>query len=144
PMLNANAKRKYVAHSVVFFIFLVCNVGGSLLPLGDPPLFLGYLHGVNFTWTLRLWPEWLFMNLSLLTIYFVWDTIRYRQEHHESVEARPEEESTLVVRGKWNFLWLCCIVFCVALLDPSKPFPGTNWNAPIYFREAAMLVLTAL
>ena len=59
-LLETNRERKYVAHTVVFFIFVACNCGGCLLPFGDPPLFLGYLEGVPFLWTLRLWPEWLF------------------------------------------------------------------------------------
>src|SRR3989441_7054258 len=59
PLLQTNAERRYVAHTVVFFIFLVSNIGGCLPPLGDPPLFLGYLRGVPFTWTLSLLPAWL-------------------------------------------------------------------------------------
>ena len=62
PLLETNRERKHVAHTVVFFIFIVCNCGGCLLPIGDPPLFLGYLQGVRFLWTLVLWPEWLFVN----------------------------------------------------------------------------------
>jgi len=66
PLLQTNAERRYVTHTVVFFIFLVSNIGGCLTPLGDPPLFLGYLRGVPFTWTLSLWHEWLAMVLILL------------------------------------------------------------------------------
>ncbi len=65
-LLETNRERKYVAHTVVFFIFIACNCGGCLLPIGDPPLFLGYLEGVPFLWTLRLWPEWLFVNGLLI------------------------------------------------------------------------------
>src|SRR5207253_7126318 len=61
PLLETNRERKHVAHTVVFFIFVVCNCGGLLLPLGDPPLFLGYLNGVSFLWTLSLWKSWLFV-----------------------------------------------------------------------------------
>ena len=71
PLLETNSERKYVAHTVVFFIFIVCNCGGCLLPIGDPPLFLGYLAGVDFLWTLNLWPQWLMVNMGLLIIYFV-------------------------------------------------------------------------
>ena len=62
PLLETNSERKHVAHTVVIFIFIVCNCGGCLLPIGDPPLFLGYLEGVHFLWTLSLWKEWLFVN----------------------------------------------------------------------------------
>ncbi len=73
PLLETNRQRKRVAHTVVLFIFIVCNCGGCLLPLGDPPLFLGYLQGVPFLWTLMLWKHWLFINAALLAIYWVWD-----------------------------------------------------------------------
>jgi Na+/H+ antiporter NhaD/arsenite permease-like protein len=68
PLLETNAERKRVAHTVVFFIFVVCNCGGCLLPIGDPPLFLGYLQGVPFFWTFSLWGEWLLVNCVLLAI----------------------------------------------------------------------------
>ena len=73
PLLHTNCERKYVVHTVVFFIFLVSNIGGSLTPLGDPPLFLGYLGGIDFFWTLRLWPHWALTNGCVLTIFVVWD-----------------------------------------------------------------------
>ena len=73
PVLETNQERKHVVHTVVFFIFIVCNCGGCLLPIGDPPLFLGYLQGVPFLWTLRLWREWLFVNGLLLIIYLLLD-----------------------------------------------------------------------
>ncbi|MEX2287009.1 MAG: sodium:proton antiporter [Planctomycetaceae bacterium] len=84
PLLNANANRQFVAHTVVFFTFVVCNTGGCLLPIGDPPLFLGYLRGVDFFWTLNLWPMWLFTNLMLLAVYFAWDSVRFRHESGDS------------------------------------------------------------
>ena len=80
PLLQTNRERTRRKHTVVFFIFLVSNIGGMLTPLGDPPLFLGYLEGVPFTWTLRLWPQWLLMAGALLLTYFVWDSIAYARE----------------------------------------------------------------
>ena len=144
PLLAANAKRNYVVHTVIFFIFVVCNTGGCLLPIGDPPLFLGFLRGVNFTWTLNLWPMFLMVNGTLLATYFIWDTIRYRKEDHAAVEAPPAEPTRFAIRGGLNFVWLVGVIGCVALLDPSKAFPGTHWHAPVYFREIVMLGLTAL
>ena len=79
-LLQTNRERTRVRHTVVFFIFLVSNIGGMLTPLGDPPLFLGYLQGVPFFWTLRLWAPWLFMVGALLAVYFVWDTRAYARE----------------------------------------------------------------
>src|SRR5262249_42967378 len=75
PLLDTNRERKYVAHTVVFFIFTACNCGGCLLPIGDPPLFLGYLEGVPFLWTLQLWREWLFVNGILITAYLFLDNV---------------------------------------------------------------------
>ncbi|MAG92350.1 MAG: sodium:proton antiporter [Planctomycetaceae bacterium] len=144
PLIKANAKRSYVAHTVVFFIFVVCNTGGCLLPIGDPPLFLGYLRKVPFLWTLNLWPMFLVMNISLVAIYFAWDKIKYRREDHALVEAPPAEPQPFRVSGSVNFFWLICVILCVALLDPTRPVPGTHWAAPLYFREIAMLVFTAL
>src|SRR6266571_2953553 len=73
PLLRANRSRQRTAHIVIFFIFLVSNCGGLLTPVGDPPLLLGFLKGVTFEWTLRLWPQWLTMTASLLVIFNVWD-----------------------------------------------------------------------
>ena len=73
PLLRANAPRERKVHIVVFFIFVVSNCGGLLTPLGDPPLFLGFLKGVPFGWTLSLWKEWLFVNGVLLVLFNFWD-----------------------------------------------------------------------
>jgi len=144
PLLRANAHRRYVAHTVVFFTFVVCNTGGCLLPIGDPPLFLGFLRGVPFTWTLALWPMWLFVNGLLLAIYFAWDKFLYRREDRAIVEHVPEHPVPFAIRGGLNFAWLAGVILCVALLDPSRPVPGTDWCAPVYFREVVMLGLTGL
>src|SRR5712691_8840873 len=85
PLLRANKRRKRVAHIVVFFIFIVANCGGLLTPLGDPPLLLGYLKGVPFDWTLRLWPQWLTLNGILLVVFNVWDQVVFDREER----ARP-------------------------------------------------------
>jgi hypothetical protein len=80
PLLQTNSERKHVIHTVIFFIFLVSNIGGCLLPIGDPPLFLGYLFGVPFFWTLGLWAPWLVCCGILLVVYYIWDSIAYRRE----------------------------------------------------------------
>src|SRR5699024_9239810 len=92
PMLRANAWRKKKIHMVIFFIFLVCNVGGSLTPIGDPPLFLGFLHGVNFFWTTtNLFWELLFVVVILIVLYYDLETYMFIQE-----ELKAEYEEALV------------------------------------------------
>lgn len=146
PLLETNRERKRVAHTVVFFIFIVCNCGGCLLPIGDPPLFLGYLQGVDFFWTLRLWPEWLFVNGSLIVIYWMIDQFYHhpretvRDIERDLTQIRRLKISGLAVNG----LLLLGIVVAVATLDPSKAFPGTFWHPWMYFREAVQLGLVAL
>ncbi|MEM6797914.1 MAG: sodium:proton antiporter [Planctomycetota bacterium] len=152
PLLETNAERKRVVHTVVFFIFIVCNCGGCLLPIGDPPLFLGYLHGVDFFWTLGLWSPWLLCNGLLLGFYLLVDnfyhypkeTIRDRERDIERV--RSLEFSGLAV----NAPLLLGVVAAVALLDPSKVVPGSEWllgyewHAWMYFREVVQLSLVAI
>src|SRR5712692_9840031 len=116
PLLQTNAERRYVAHTVVFFIFLVSNIGGCLTPLGDPPLFLGYLQGVPFTWTLRLAPAWLATTLLLLAVYFLWERRAYATEpkadrNRDRMEVRP-----LRLAGKDNLVLLGGIVAATAFL----------------------------
>jgi Na+/H+ antiporter NhaD/arsenite permease-like protein len=146
PLLETNKERKWVAHTVVFFIFIVCNCGGCLLPIGDPPLFLGYLQGVPFLWTLRLWPEWLFVNSVLLTVYLLFDGLWY-YPHEKKADVRRDVTQTrrLAFRG-WqiNVPLLVGVVLAVALLDPTKPFPGTHWHPWMYLREIAQLGLVAV
>jgi Na+/H+ antiporter NhaD/arsenite permease-like protein len=147
PVLQTNAERKYKKHTVIFFIFLVANIGGSLLPIGDPPLFLGYLRGVPFTWTLHLWEEWLLCGLIVLIVYYIWDTLAYRREpplEHLMDETHLEP---LRLKGKLNFLWLLGVVLSVALLVPGRPFLGTGWVVPDYtpgLRELAQLIFAGI
>src|SRR5439155_12753969 len=75
PLLRANEPRVRKTHIVIFFIFIVSNGGGMLTPLGDPPLFLGFLNGVPFEWTLQLWMQWALLNGILLVIFNIWDQI---------------------------------------------------------------------
>ena len=115
--------RKHVAHTVVFFIFVVCNCGGMLLPLGDPPLFLGYLHGVDFLWTLSLWKSWLFINGMLLGAYLVIDHFYYYpRETKADLAADETRVRKLRFSGVWpNGLLLVGVILSVALLIPASP-----------------------
>jgi Na+/H+ antiporter NhaD/arsenite permease-like protein len=114
PFLRANNYRKNRTFMVVFFIFLVANVGGSLTPLGDPPLFLGFLHGVSFFWTFKILPHMLMVAIILLIIYFILDTYHYRKE---GVSAPAEEgvKEPLKLEGIHNFLFLGGIVGAVLM-----------------------------
>jgi Na+/H+ antiporter NhaD/arsenite permease-like protein len=146
PLLETNAERRHVKHTVVFFIFVVCNCGGCLLPTGDPPLFLGYLMGVDFLWTLRLWPAWLFVNFSLVAFYYAWDRYWYYPREAPGDIARDESQvRPMRIMGVWpNALLLAAVILTVGLLDPSKPLPGTNWHPWLYLREMVQLGLVAL
>lgn len=111
PLLRANAERKYKVHIIVFFIFLVANIGGSLTPLGDPPLFLGFLHGVSFFWTLSLIPELIFMAVILLGIFCLLDFIVYKKEDLKITQVTDKEP--IRVEGSFNFIFLLGVVFGV-------------------------------
>ena len=91
PVLRANKSRRRTAHIVVFFIFLVANCGGLLTPIGDPPLLLGFLKGVPFEWTLRLWPQWLAATAALLVIFNVWDQWALDREERERPGSQLEQ-----------------------------------------------------
>jgi Na+/H+ antiporter NhaD/arsenite permease-like protein len=146
PLLETNRQRKQVKHTVIFFIFVVCNCGGLLLPLGDPPLFLGYLMGVPFLWPAILWKEWLFVNAALLAIYFFWDRYWcYPRETPMDIARDETRVHRLRFGGVWpNAALLVGVVLSIALLSPSRPLPGTDWHPWLYLREAAQLGLVAL
>lgn len=145
PLLDTNDERKSVAHTVVFFIFVVCNCGGCLLPIGDPPLFLGYLAGVDFWWTLGLWEPWLFVNGLLILAYCLIDQLYfYPREDVRDLQRDVSQTRRLQIRGlALNGPLLLGVVAAVALLDPSKAIPGTSWHAWMYLREIVQLGLVA-
>ena len=146
PVLETNSERKHVAHTVVFFIFIVCNCGGCLLPIGDPPLFLGYLQGVDFLWTLGLWKQWAFVNAALLAIYFLGDTlVAYPREAKRDIQRDETRVRGLKFGGLMpNVPLLMGVVLAAALLSPTKPFPGTDWYPWLFLREAVQLGLVAI
>jgi Na+/H+ antiporter NhaD/arsenite permease-like protein len=109
PFLRANNYRKNRAFMVVFFIFLVANIGGSLTPVGDPPLFLGFLHGVPFFWTFHILPHMLVTALILLCVYFALDTYYYRKEGLKGPIDEEEKEPLRLVGGQ-NFIFLAGVV----------------------------------
>ena len=131
PLLQTNAERTRVKHTVIFFIFVVSNVGGMLTPLGDPPLFLGYLEGVPFAWTFRLWPHWGLMLAVLLAAFFVYDSVQFSREPLSAIRRDRARLEPLRLHGRLNAVWLVGVVLAVALL-------AAPW------REAVIVVLAAV
>ena len=115
PLIRANDNRRHVAHVIVFFIFIVSNAGGSLTPLGDPPLFLGFLQGVEFFWTVRqIFPETLFLIGTLLALFYAIDRYWYRKEGCFQPDPTPDTP-TFGFEGRINFLLLAGVVALVLL-----------------------------
>ena len=136
PLLQTNSERTRVKHTVIFFIFIVSNVGGMLTPLGDPPLFLGYLAGVPFAWTFRLWPHWLLMLIALLAIFFVYDSVQFSREPLAALRRDRTRVEPLRVQGGLNAAWLAGVVLVVAVL-------GAPWRELVIVALAvASLTLT--
>jgi Na+/H+ antiporter NhaD/arsenite permease-like protein len=125
PMIRANSHRKKKAHIVVFFIFLVSNMGGCLTPVGDPPLFLGFLRGVPFFWTMRLLPALLLNTAVLLAVFFVMDTRLHKKESLENGEpAKRSENVPLGLAGAHNLIFLAVIVGSVILSGFTSTHPA--------------------
>ena len=150
PLLRAIAHRRYRVHTVVFFIFLVANIGGSLTPLGDPPLFLGYLAGVSFFWTTtHLFAKTVFMCVLLLIVYFILDTILYNKEGRPQPDDEGPKEPFGFV-GKVNFILLGCVVAMVLISGSWKSDVTFNIWAditlllPNVVRDVVLLGLTIL
>ena len=141
PFLRINAGRQNNVHLPLFFVLLVSNLGGCLTPLGDPPLFMGYLNGVPFAWTLGLWRQWLFVNGVVLAVFVVWDALALRRE--PTPLASVGNEDPIRVDGKINFLFLAGVMAAVLI--------GADWMPPVLDRlweicggELMMLVMAVL
>jgi Na+/H+ antiporter NhaD/arsenite permease-like protein len=150
PLVRANDNRRHQAHVVVFFIFLVSNVGGSLTPLGDPPLFLGFLKGVDFFWTMQnIFPETLFVAVALLVIFYLLDSWLYRKEGVLPVDPTPPTDPPLGIQGKANFLLLLAIVGLVLMSGIWKsPVEfdvwGTHVGLPGIVRDLGLVVVAVI
>jgi Na+/H+ antiporter NhaD/arsenite permease-like protein len=150
PLIRANDNRRHTAHVVVFFIFIVANAGGSLTPLGDPPLFLGFLKGVDFFWTVRhIFPETLFLVGSLLAIFYALDSWFYhRKEERLPLDPTPDSMN-IGFDGARNF-WLLGAIVGLVLLSGFWRSPisfdvaGTQVGLPGLVRDAGLLVVTWL
>jgi Na+/H+ antiporter NhaD/arsenite permease-like protein len=143
PLLRGLERRRHRAHTVVFFIFMVSNMGGLLTPLGDPPLFLGFLNGVPFFWTLRLWPQFFVLNGMLLLVFFGLDSRFYRRE--EDARSAPAPREPLRLDGLVNLPLLLGILACVLAsgsvhLSSVRLF-GLELEAQDLLRDAALIAL---
>ena len=148
PMLRTNRERKNTKHIPIFFIFIVSNCGGLLTPLGDPPLFLGFLKGVDFFWTMRLWPQWLFVNGLLLFTFLIWDIQAYSREAAIDIRTDDRIREPLSIRGwKWNLPLMLGVIAAVLAKKYVKEFPVCElfmvamaglsvWRTPKAIREA--------
>lgn len=125
PLLSTNSERKYKAHTVIFFIFVVANAGGLLTPLGDPPLFLLFQKGAEFTWFINLLPQWLTVGVILLTIYYLLDKHYYAKEDQEAIAQDETNVEPLRFTGLINIVWLLCIVMATMFIN-GKYIPAMN------------------
>ena len=149
PLLRANDNRRHKAHVVVFFIFLVSNAGGSLTPLGDPPLFLGFLKGVDFFWTAsHIFPETLFLAGSLLGIFYSLDRWYYRKEGVLPLDPTPDTRR-IGFDGAVNFWLLAAVVLLVLVSGFWKSaleltVAGTAVGLPGLVRDVGLVAVTLI
>jgi Na+/H+ antiporter NhaD/arsenite permease-like protein len=120
PLLRTNRQRVHRGHLVPFFILLVSNAGGLLTPLGDPPLLLGYLEGVPFLWTLRLFPWWALYVVAIGAVLYLAERRAYAQEPDEAKERDRRQIVPLALHGKMNVALLAAIVAAVLLPSPLR------------------------
>lgn len=144
PVLATNSQRKYTAHTVLFFIALVANCGGLLTPLGDPPLFLLYLRGAEFTWFLHLLPEWALTGILLLVIYYIMDSHYYKKEDWTKLSADTREVQPLRITGKINLLYLLGIVVAVAFVNAGYIHRMGEADAPVWIKYLREIILVCL
>jgi Na+/H+ antiporter NhaD/arsenite permease-like protein len=145
PLIRANAGRKHNVHVVVFFIFLVANIGGALSPLGDPPLFVGFLRGVDFFWpAMHLWRQTLIAAALLLAIFCAIDTCLARRETSGSHRDDP-----IRVHGLVNLPLLAAIIAAILASALWKPgvavtILGTTLELQNLARDAALILIALL
>ena len=144
PLITTNQQREHKVHTILFFIALCANCGGLLTPLGDPPLFMLFLRGADFTWFMSMWAPWLFTGAVLMAIYYVLDTIYYKKEHAHALQADHEQQVPLVFKGKHNLLYLVGIVLAVAFINSGTIPEMANPHAPMWLRYLREIVLLSL
>lgn len=150
PLIRANDNRKHVVHVVVFFIFIVSNAGGSLTPLGDPPLFLGFLKGVDFSWTLlHIFPETLFLVGILLALFYAMDWWYYHKKEEIKPQDPTPDDQKFGFDGAINFLLLGGVVGLVLMSGLWKSdivftIAGTEVGLPGIIRDVGLILITVV
>jgi Na+/H+ antiporter NhaD/arsenite permease-like protein len=148
PLLEINRKRKYKIHTLLFFIAIVANCGGVLTPLGDPPLFLLYLRGAEFSWFQTLFPQWALLGSMLMVIYLLLDTYYWRVKKERALFVdhphRHEESIHIAVSGVVNVFLLSGILLSVAFLNPAKVPAMGEHDAAWYMRFLREIVLAVI
>jgi Na+/H+ antiporter NhaD/arsenite permease-like protein len=148
PLLQINQQRVYRVHTILFFIALVANCGGLLTPLGDPPLFLLYLRGAEFSWFQTLFPQWALLGSMLMAIYLLLDTYYWRVRNERALFAdhphRHEESIHIAVSGVVNVFLLSGILLSVAFLNPAKVPAMGEHDAAWYMRFLREIVLAVI
>ncbi len=147
PLLTTNQQREHKVHTVLFFIALVANCGGLLTPLGDPPLFMLFLRGAEFSWFASLFPQWLFVGAILLLLYFITDSFFYKKEHWTAISADAREHQPLRVQGKTNLVYLLFVILTVAFVHPGVIPQMADAQAHLwikYLRELMLVLLTLM
>ena len=147
PLIATNQERKYSTHTILFFIAAVANCGGLLTPLGDPPLFMLYLRGVEFSWFFNLLPEWASTGALLLIIYYFTDRYFYKKETWVDLAEDSIEVVPIRVKGIINFLFLIGVVLAVAFINKGIIPQMADEHAPLwlkFLREIVLIVLTCM
>jgi Na+/H+ antiporter NhaD/arsenite permease-like protein len=147
PLIRANLHRRHSAHVLVFAIFLMANVGGALTPLGNPPLFVGFLHGVDFSWPAQhLFSAAALVIVMVLAIFAAIDSWYYRREHHDVVLRHRTEATVIRIRGVVNIYLLGCIIAAILLSATCKPdivmaIRGVTLESQNLMRDAIIVVV---
>jgi Na+/H+ antiporter NhaD/arsenite permease-like protein len=148
PLLEINRDREYKIHTILFFIALVANCGGVLTPLGDPPLFLLYLRGAEFSWFQTLFPQWVFVGSVLLAVYVIIDTYIWKRKELLGVRPRSEDEADEPIKmsfsGTVNLFYLSSILLAVAFINPGKLPAMAAEDAAWYLKFLREIVLVAI
>jgi Na+/H+ antiporter NhaD/arsenite permease-like protein len=147
PLIRANQQRQYQRHIIIFFIFLVANIGGGLTPLGDPPLFIGFLNGIDFFWTIKT------MALPVVICTAILLAIFYSIDHYYYQKEQPTIDSinnraTIHIQGKWNIALLIAIIGCIFFTGIWTAAPAlTIWGILIPLTtviQASLLLLITI
>lgn len=147
PLISTNQERKFTTHTILFFIGAVANCGGLLTPLGDPPLFMLYLRGVEFSWFLNLLPEWCFAGVLLLSIYYFVDRYYYNKEEWVDIAEDMIRIEPIKITGKINFVFLALVIATVAFINKSIIPAMADENGSFvtkYLREIILLVISTI